>query len=1018
DPYIMRDLRGQVVEVYAFQYNPVQQVLRIYTSLTVEVYADGIGGANVFERTREFTSMDPEFRQIYRNHFLNFDETDYTPVDEEGPLLVIVHDAFYDAAMPLVNWKNQKGLSTTIELVSVIGNNSTAIKNRITTLYNAIGLKYVLLVGDAAQVATPGSGLDPTYGQITGGDHYPELFIGRFSAESLQDVNTQVVRTVTYEKLPMPGAAWYHKGFGVASNEGPGHYGEYDYEHVDLIRGDLLHYGYTLVDQLYQGMGGSTAGITNALNDGRSIGNYCGHGSTTSWGSVSYSNSNVNSLVNENMLPFITSVACLNGNFAGSTCFGEAWLRATNNGQPTGAIGFWGSSMSQSWSPPMYAQDEVTDLLVADSKNTFGGLCFNGGMLMIDETGSTGENEFDHWIIFGDPSVQVRTATPTTMTVIHDNQVAYGQPTFEVTVTGIQGALAALSYQGELLGNGVSNASGVATITITGALPQGGYVTLTVSAYNHIPYIVELPVNMGGPDIWPPLITHTPLTNTTSSGPYTVNANCVDYSGVASASVYYSTDGVMFVEVPMTNTSGNIWSGDIPGQPVGTTIDYYIEAVDASPQANVGTTSTWSFGILGILFFDDMENGVGSWTHEPVSVGWVDQWHQSTEMSHSATHAWKFGDSGAGNYADHADGGLMSPVISIGNDCVLSFYGWIAAEASGAYPDSAYDGGTVEISHNGGPWTVLSLTPGYTHSIRATAGGGNPYSGPFTPGTPVFSGTSDWGMKSANLSNYVGDIQLRFRFGSDNGTNNEGWYIDDVMIVGLPSGTLPDIEVTLTPATSPVIIPATGGTIEFNIALTNHESSSQNLDVWCFITKPNGTLYGPTLGPVNVTMAPGFSLNRDRIQNIPAYAPSGNYSYDAYVGVYPGVIWNIDSFPFTKLETGNGAAVGDWNNWGEDFFTGLTQATSATPDQFAFKGTYPNPFNPTTTFSFDLPEVSQVTLKVYNLQGSLVATLVDGLRDAGAHEVSFDASQLASGIYLYRFAAGDFTSYGKLMLVK
>ena len=91
---------------------------------------------------------------------------------------------------------------------------------------------------------------------------------------------------------------------------------------------------------------------------------------------------------------------------------------------------------------------------------------------------------------------------------------------------------------------------------------------------------------------------------------------------------------------------------------------------------------------------------------------------------------------------------------------------------------------------------------------------------------------------------------------------------------------------------------------------------------------------------------------------------------------------------------------------------------SEMPESFSFEGIYPNPFNPVTQFSFVLPEASRVSLKVYNLQGRLVATLADGMRDAGTHEVTFDASNLASGIYLYRLTAGTFNASGKMVLVK
>lgn len=78
----------------------------------------------------------------------------------------------------------------------------------------------------------------------------------------------------------------------------------------------------------------------------------------------------------------------------------------------------------------------------------------------------------------------------------------------------------------------------------------------------------------------------------------------------------------------------------------------------------------------------------------------------------------------------------------------------------------------------------------------------------------------------------------------------------------------------------------------------------------------------------------------------------------------------------------------------------------------------PNPFNPATTLSFALPKASRVCLSVYDVSGRLVATLVDGWRDAGVHEVTFDGSSLASGVYIYRLQAGTYHASGKMVLMK
>ncbi|TKJ42459.1 hypothetical protein CEE37_01895 [candidate division LCP-89 bacterium B3_LCP] len=88
------------------------------------------------------------------------------------------------------------------------------------------------------------------------------------------------------------------------------------------------------------------------------------------------------------------------------------------------------------------------------------------------------------------------------------------------------------------------------------------------------------------------------------------------------------------------------------------------------------------------------------------------------------------------------------------------------------------------------------------------------------------------------------------------------------------------------------------------------------------------------------------------------------------------------------------------------------------PMDFELIGPAPNPFNPTTVIGFQLPNAGKVNLAIYDISGRQVAELVNGWRDAGMHEVTFDASDLASGIYLYRLQAGEFSGVGKMVLVK
>lgn len=520
ESYYLRDYHGQVVTIHPFQYNPIKATLRFYDDITVEVSPST--PITTHSPQQVLAKVDSDFLPIYEQHFLNFNTGRYTPVSEQGNMIVITYDSFWSTMVPFVQWKNMKGIPTELVNVSTIGN-ANAIKSYIADYYTNKGLTFVLLVGDAAQVPTlysQGGASDPSYGFVVGNDHYADLFVGRFSAENVAQAQTQVNRTITYERDPRPGATWYKNGTGIGSEYGVGDDGEDDYQHIRNIRTLLLGFTYTYVDEFYGGSQGgndssgepTTTMVSNALNSGRSIINYCGHGSPTSWGTTGFSNSNVNSLTNDNMLPFITSVACNNGEFDDTTCFGEAWLRATHNGQPTGAIGAYMSSISQSWNPPMEAQDEFNNILVGmyadNTKTTFGGLCYNGADSMIDNYGQDGIAMADTWIVFGDPSVQVRTNTPQTMTVTHNSFVPYGAQTFEVDVPGITNALCAISFQGTLLGNGFTDANGHGVITFFAPLNVSGTVQLVVTSFNMMPYIADLTTG------YPNLAPDTPATPT------------------------------------------------------------------------------------------------------------------------------------------------------------------------------------------------------------------------------------------------------------------------------------------------------------------------------------------------------------------------------------------------------------------------------------------------------------------------------------------------------------------------
>ena len=517
EPYIIRDFRGQNMAVYPFAYNPVTKTLRVYYNMTVEMYKVDDQGTNVIESRRSnMVKMDPDFKSVYQRHFINFEESaaKYTVLDEDGDLLIICYDNFISSMTDFVNWKKTRGINTTIVGTSTAGSSYSAIQTYIRNQYNANNnLTHVLLVGDVAQIpgytftdggsSWSGKG-DNQYGQIVGNDIYNDVIIGRFSASSDAQVTTQVNRTITYERDLTTSDTWCQNGLGISASAGSGgHYNEDDYEHIENLRTDLLNYGYNTVYQDYASVSGypssSTTTISNHINSGVGIINYCNHGEETGWQSHYYMNSNVNALTNNNKLPFIFSVACLVGkyDYSSGDCFAETWMHATNSNTPSGAVCGAFSYISQPWIPPMWAQDEFVDILVESYNNnikrSFGGAAINGMMAIFDNYSTTETSAvgcYKAWVVYGDPTLMMRTKTPQAMTVNHAGAIAPTASSYAVTVNNGSGAVATITdADHNILGKATVGSNGSATININGTLTVGTELTLCVFGYNKVTYL-------------------------------------------------------------------------------------------------------------------------------------------------------------------------------------------------------------------------------------------------------------------------------------------------------------------------------------------------------------------------------------------------------------------------------------------------------------------------------------------------------------------------------------------------
>lgn len=521
ETFHLRDFHGVSIKAFPFDYNPVSQQLKVYHSILVRIDFN----ASLTRMTARHQCQ--EFNNIYQEYFLNYEASRYDAIGESGEILVIAPDAFASAMQPYVQWKIRNGYPTTLVTLSTTGSTKENVKSYISDFYNNHNLTFVVIVGDNSYFpyyTISNEVVDNYYTEIVGNDNVPDIILGKISAETAQQVSIQVNKFIQYEENP-PVGTHFKKLLGIASSQGPGYEDEYDYQHIRNIDNKLFAFTYTSGSELFDGsQGGLDASgdptasmVSTAVNSGVGIINYCGHGDYNQWVTTDFSNSHINQLTNSNMLPFIFSVACLNGNYVSQTCFAESWLRASKNGQPTGAVGALMSTISQSWDEPMCGQDEMIRLLTgADEtpvKRTYGGIAFNG-LLKLYETfhTQTGLSTIRTWVLFGDPTLQVRTADPQTLVVSHPASIPVGAQQLFVSCP-VEGAKAVLTLGNNILAQNIIS-GGSTTLNFSAQFLPTDTLHLLVSAFNYIPYQADIQIILSNA----PYLTTTQCTINNTSG--------------------------------------------------------------------------------------------------------------------------------------------------------------------------------------------------------------------------------------------------------------------------------------------------------------------------------------------------------------------------------------------------------------------------------------------------------------------------------------------------------------------
>jgi hypothetical protein len=1073
-PYIVRDLRGQTIQFNPMQYNPAQEKLKICKRIVVEVFNDySLQAVNPFIRNNPLEVVDKDFNEVYKSLFINYGigEYDYLPLEETGRLLIVYPTAFASNVTPFYNWKVERGLTTLLaEYPTQTGTGSTAIKNYIQNLYNSPeGLTFIILVGESNQIPTlygqyEAAPSDPCYVKLAGSDAYPDAFISRISPTSAANLDYVLWKLIRYEKYPDtgPDAAWYLKGTGVASNEGS----PPDWQRANLLRDMLINDMYfTAVDQIYD-PGATALQVTNALNNGRSVLNYIGHGSGTSWSTTGYSNSNIHQLSNGYKNPFIIDVACVNGNFTLSECMEEAWVRTGDMNNPRGAIAAYGASTNASWVPPCDMQNHAMMLLTTRQKQTVGGVCFNGLMHAMDLWGgSTGEGLMlmEQYNIMGDCTTLLTMGiTPDSTAPAQITNLAALDPTsnsvtlnwtapLDSSFLGIVSYDLRYSTTPITTNNDFENAP---QVMVAGGPDTSG--TPKNYILNNLNYSTTYFFAIKALDIWgnKSVMSNVPIMLTWGAPQIFVTPDsmyCIlspNTSHTDSVMIFNMTtvNSTLDYQVELTN---NTYPGQIIVRVVPVNESVPTNATKENPNISGGNSSRGSGGpdFFGYEWIDSNDPDGPDYEWDDISVtgtlvtNWIPTSSYSGEDEGKAgpfdlgflfkyygidyTNVW-FCSNGFVSFVDITDAAMSNgtiPSSNIPNNFIAGIWDDLDGKTTGKvyYKQEAtkfiiqYDNWPGYYAGTGPfTWQFVIHKNGkiilYYKTITGTSTSA-------TVGIENHNGTD--GLQVAYNAAYLqNNLALQFSAEPEwlTAENMQGTVYNENSIAvllnfitdGIDSGDYSmDMVITSNdPLNQEITIPI-AMKITSIVPVEISSFSAENVEgevvlKWQTATETNNQ---------------GFEIERSQMSNV---KKQGDWAKISFVEG-KGTTTEKTDYIFRDKITNTGNYVYRLKQMdfdGSVSYSDEIEVDVTGPKEFTLYQNYPNPFNPSTTIKFALPVNSRVKINVYNSLGQLVETLVDKEMESGYHEVNLDASRLASGVYLYQLQAKDYVSVKKMLLLK
>ena len=532
-PFVTTQLLGKMrgrkiarLNISPVRYNPVTNELLIITYIEVKVTFKNTNHEKDLAIRKKY--YNPNFEHQFKQ-FINYLPLSSKDVITNYPIkYVIISDPMFQTILqPFVEWKIKKGFLVVEGYTNDpnVGSTTTSIKAFIKTIYDNATVNdppptYLLIVGDEAQIPSfsgnTGSHIsDMYYCEFDGGgDFYPEMYYGRFSATIPEELTPQVLKTLEYEQYTMPDPTYLDEVLmvaGVDASMAPT-YGNgqinYGTDHYYNIAHGLTSYTYLYGSgsPITSDSPGASASIIGNVSNGVGFANYTAHCGSSGWSDPSFSTSDIPSLQNTNEYGLIIGNCCQSNKFDVPECFGEALLRANSKG----AVGYIGGSNNTYWDedfwwgvgngttpPPTNPTYQQTGLGVYDcvfhengeqQSDWFitQGQMLHSGNLAVTQAGGSEQYYWEIYHLMGDPSVMPYFGVPSLMNVTHASAIPVGSST--LTVTTEEHAYVALSMNGVLLDAQLVSSSGVVNLSFS-PLTNLGNADLVVTKQFREPYI-------------------------------------------------------------------------------------------------------------------------------------------------------------------------------------------------------------------------------------------------------------------------------------------------------------------------------------------------------------------------------------------------------------------------------------------------------------------------------------------------------------------------------------------------